>query len=73
MREIETYNVPINYELYFSILFSYYISTYYYKGKDESKQLVNYIMELVSTNPYVKKEFEKHKDFYQQNFNFSII
>ena len=63
----------MNYEVYFTILYSYYISTYYYKGKDEAKLLVNYIMELVSTNPHIKKEFEKQPDFYQNNFNFALV
>ena len=49
------------------------MSTYYYKGKDEAKLLVNYIMELVSTNPHIKKEFEKQPDFYQNNFNFALV
>jgi hypothetical protein len=73
LKEFETYNVKMNYEVYFSILYSYYISTYYYKGKYEGKQLVNYIMDLVSTNRYIKKEFDKRKDFYQNNFNYSLF
>jgi hypothetical protein len=71
LNEYDSYNVKINYETYYSILFSYYISTYYYKGKVEAKQLVNYIMELVSSNPYIKIEFDKNKDFYLAQFKFS--
>jgi hypothetical protein len=72
LNEIETYKVKINYEIYFSILFYYYLCTYYYKGKDEAKNIVNHIMELIRINPYIKKEYDKNSDFYKTNFNYVL-
>jgi hypothetical protein len=72
LNEYETYNVKINYETYFSILFSYYISSYYHKGAYEAKQLIDYIIELISMNPYIKNEFDKNKEFYEMNFNLAL-
>jgi len=72
LNEIETFKVNINYELYFSILFSYYLCSYYYKGKDEAKNIANNIIKLVSINPYIKNEYDKNADFYQNNFNYSL-
>jgi hypothetical protein len=72
LREIESYNVEINYHIYFSILFSYYISAYYYKGKYYSRQIVNYIITIMESNPYLKKEYENKKEFYENNFSYAF-
>jgi len=69
LNEIEKYKVPIDYSIYFSLLFSLYISSYYYKI-NEAKCVVEHIMELVNKNPYIKAEFEKSKPFYLTQFSF---
>jgi hypothetical protein len=72
LEEIESYRVSIDYGLYFSILFSYYLSAFYYKGKDESKLIVEHILNVMKTNPYVRLEYEKNKNFYDSNFQYAL-
>ena len=69
LKEFDEYNLKMDYDMYFSILYAYYVATYYYKGKKEAKQLVDFIMQLVETNSYIKNEFNKEKDFYASNFS----
>jgi hypothetical protein len=72
LHEIELHNVNMDYENYFSILFSYYISAYYYKGKEDARNLVIYIMELVRNNSHVREEYEKNIEIYRTNFLFAL-
>jgi len=69
LNEIENYRVEIDYSMYFSILFSFLVATYYYKH-NESKELLQHIEKLIEINPYVKREFEKNKDFYSTQFSY---
>jgi len=72
LNEIESFHVKINYDVYFSILFSYYISTFYHKGKEEAKTIVNHITKLIELNPNIKREFEKNENFFKNNFKMSF-
>jgi hypothetical protein len=72
LAEIENYNVHIDYTMYFSILFEYYMCTFYYKGKDEARTLVKHIHDVIAIIPGVKAEYEKNKVFFDIQFNYSI-
>jgi hypothetical protein len=67
LGEIEDFSVPIDYDLYFKILFFHYICSFYYK-RDESKFIYKKIMRMVEINPYVKREYLKNKDYYDSQF-----
>jgi hypothetical protein len=69
LEQYDSYRVKIDYTVYFSIFISYYIATYYYKGKDEALQLVNKIMASINTNPFMKQEYDKNKYFYEEIFS----
>ena len=68
--QVENFKVSIDYNIYFLILFEFYFSTLKYK-KDEAKSLVEYIMNLISKNPFIKNEFDKNKEYYITQFNYA--
>jgi len=70
LHQIENYNVSIDYNVYFQILFNYYLATYYHKNKEEAHKIVKHIMNIVSINPYFENEFNKNKHFYELQFNY---
>nr|QBK89617.1 MAG: uncharacterized protein LCPAC001_01270 [Pithovirus LCPAC001] len=69
LKTIETYKVEINYNTYISILFKFYIVTFYYK-RDESLLIVDHIMHLVKLNPKFKSAFDLNYTFYISQFSF---
>ena len=69
IKDIENNN-NINYSLYVEILFSLYISSYYYKNT-ETLTIINYIYELYNNNNLFKIEFDKNKDFYESQFKYA--
>jgi hypothetical protein len=64
-------NLNINYEpdTYISILFSYYISSFYHKY-DESLQIINHIYDVCNKNEILMQSFNKKKDFYESQFKY---
>jgi len=73
INQIENYNVHVNYDIYMDLLFSFYVFTFYYKGKEEARNVVKHVQNITSKNPLVKNEFDKKKDFYESQFNFSTF
>ena len=73
INQIENYNVDVNYAIYMDLLFSFYVFTFYYKGKEEARNVVKHVQNITSKNPLVKNEFDKKKDFYESQFNFSTF
>lgn len=71
INEIENFNVQIDYNLYFLILFELYLCTYYYKN-DKAKNVKLKILDLISKNPLIKCEYEKNKDFYNKQFSYIL-
>lgn len=70
LNEIENYNVEINYSIYFSILFSYYVSCFYFNGI-ESYKIVNHIYKLCNINYKLNLEYIKNEAFFKSQFEFS--
>ena len=68
ISQIESYNVHIDCNTYLDLLFSLYIFTFYHKGKEEAKCVVEHIKSTVVKNPLVKNEYEKNKGFYESQF-----
>jgi hypothetical protein len=73
INQIENYNVDVNYAIYMDLLFSFYVFTFYYKGKEEARNVVKHVQNITSKNPLVKNEFDKKKDFYESQFNYSTF
>jgi hypothetical protein len=65
-------NVKIDSDVYFSILFNYYLAAFYHKGKEEARNIVNFIMNKVRTDPGARKEYEKNFVFYGDNFEYAL-
>lgn len=72
IEAIEDNKSNIDYFLYVEILFSLYLSSYYYKNT-ETLTIVNYIYELYNNNNLFKIEFDKNKHFYESQFKYANI
>ena len=59
VREIENYNTSVDYELYLSILYNYYICAYYYKNRDESSKILDHIEKMATQHPQIKSVYDK--------------
>ena len=68
--QIETYNVYLDCCTYVDLLFSFYIFTFYHKGKEAAKNVVAHIKNVVLKNPLVQNEYDKKKEFFESQFNF---
>ena len=71
ISQYEKYNIEINYDLYFNFLFFKYVSLYYVDNL-EAKTFVRKIKELIETNPFIKNEYNKNKNFYEEQFKYSL-
>jgi hypothetical protein len=69
LYSIENLNVNCNPNIYFQILFSYYVSSFYC-NKYECIKIVNHIYYVCNNNPIIKLEFDKNKGFYESQFKF---
>jgi len=64
VREIENYNTSVDYELYLSILYNYYICSYHYKNREEAIIILDHIEDLALRHPLIKSAYDKiSKDF----------
>jgi hypothetical protein len=69
LYSFENYTVPILYDIYFSVLFSLFVSSFYYK-REETKNILNKIKKLIDCNPYIELEYKKNEEFYLSQFSF---
>lgn len=69
--QYENYNIEISYSLYFDCLFYNYVSLFYHDNK-QAKEYVKCISKFIDINPFIKKEYEKNKSFYDSQFKFAI-
>ena len=67
IEQYEKYNIEIEYELYFDLLFMNYVSLFYYNN-DKAKEFVKYIIKLIEINPFIKKKYNSNKIFYDDQF-----
>jgi hypothetical protein len=65
VREIENYNTIVDYELYLTILYNYYICTYYFKNSEEAKKVLDHMEDLALKHPLIKNAYDK----ISKNFN----
>ena len=68
LHEFDNYNIAIDYNIYFSILFNYYVALAYY-NKEEAVNIANKIMNLVSINPYIRSVFNKNSNFIKNSLD----
>lgn len=71
ISQYENYNIEISYDLYFDFLFYSYVSLFYYDN-NKAKEFVKHILKLTNVNPFIKKEYEKNKLFYDNQFKFAL-
>jgi hypothetical protein len=68
IHSIEQLGVSCDAGLYLAILFAYYVSAYYCKGKERAFEIVSHIFEICNKNKEFREEYEKNKDFYLGQF-----
>ena len=68
LKQIESYKVEMNWGLYMSILFSYYVSATYI-NRDDAINIAKHIYSVCYNNHYMKKEFCANYDFYVSQLN----
>jgi hypothetical protein len=71
LDQIEKCNVYVEYDLYMDLLFFLYMFTFYHKGKDESKCVIDHIKHTVSKNPLIENEYRKKQGFYEERFAYT--
>lgn len=71
LSQYNKYNVEINYDIYFDLMFFKYISLYYYDNK-EAKSHVLKILEEINKNPKIKTAYERNKEYYDAQFRYAL-
>jgi hypothetical protein len=71
LYSIENVSVECTPAFYIAILYCYYISAFYYK-KEECKSIIHHIYDICEKNPDAKKYFDERKEFYEQQFSYSM-
>ena len=69
LYSIENLNISCDPNIYINILFSYYVSSFYY-NQNESVKIVNHIYNVCNNNPIIKSEFDRNKGFYESQFKY---
>ena len=68
LSQIESYTLFVGWENYMRILFLKFVAAFYCKPSAEVKSFIHHIFSVIECNPYIKKEYMKQKDFYDQQF-----
>lgn len=68
LYSIEIDNMHCEPSIYLSILFSYYVSSYYHNPQ-KSRKIVEHIYFVCKNNPAMNEEYNKNKALYESNFN----
>jgi len=69
---INNNNIHFPGDLYFSIYFCYYVSSFYFK-RDKSEEIVENIFSLCEKNTNFNATYLNNKDFYNEQFKFVMI
>ena len=72
LHSIENMGIQCSSYIYMGILFSYYVSCYYY-NQSHSLQIIQHIYEVCNQNNDMKNEFNKNKDFYESQFKYCNV
>ena len=70
LKRYESFEIEIDYEIYFKFLFNLFVSLYYFDNRKAKDQDIK-IKSLIETNPYVNKIYNLNKDFYDSQFKYS--
>ena len=70
LKRYESFEIEIDYEIYFKFLFNLFVSLYYFDNRKAKDQVIK-IKSLIETNPYVNKIYNLNKDFYDSQFKYS--
>lgn len=68
LRQIENYIISVDDDVYMGFLFCLYLSGYYHMGKTRGAEIVQHIRNLISINPELRREYEKQRGFYEEQF-----
>jgi hypothetical protein len=71
LYDIENFNVEIDYEIYFYILFTLYVAYFYY-DHPKSIQTCYKILKLINENFYIKKVYEGNKEYFDDQFKYVL-
>jgi len=71
LKQYDNYNIEIDYELYFNVIFSKYVCLFYI-DIIKAKELVNQIYNIIKINFYIHREYIKKKDFYDKQFSYCL-
>jgi hypothetical protein len=66
---IENLGVECGGELYMAILFAYFVSAFYYKGREKAAEIARHVYDICKIHPKVREEYEKREEFYSGQFN----
>lgn len=69
IKQFDSHKIKMDYNLYLHILFSVFISSYYY-NPELAKETCNKIKNLYKINPYIKIEYNKNKEFYDNQLDY---
>jgi hypothetical protein len=69
LEAFDNFVIEMNYDIYLLLIFTYYVALYYI-DKTNAKELAHKILQMVDKNPYMKKEFEKNKDYYNDQLKY---
>lgn len=72
LNSIENIKTQCSPDIYMGILFSYYVSSYYY-NQSNSLQIIQHIYDVCNQNNDMKNEFNKNKDFYESQFKYCNV
>lgn len=70
LKNIESYELYVDWKLYFDILFYHYINTFYYKPP-EAIEICKKIKTICLINPYMNDIYNTNKDFYDKQLSYS--
>ena len=70
IKQFESFEIEIDYDLYFKFLINLFISFHYY-DKNKAKELFIKIQNLIESNPFINKIYNSNKDFYKNILTYS--
>jgi hypothetical protein len=71
LYSLENFLAEPNYEVYFQILFSRYVSLFYL-DREKAKQVAQELMLQIESNDLIRHEYNKNKTFYDAQFSFVL-